>query len=39
MIAVSGLDMEAWDALAQAAGARLCVLLGGPCAATAMFSC
>jgi mandelate racemase len=29
MIAVSGLDMAAWDALAQAAGAPLCVLLGG----------
>jgi len=29
MIAVSGLDMAAWDALARAAGAPLCVLLGG----------
>src|SRR5215218_4331873 len=29
MIAVSGLDMAAWDALAQAAGLPLCVLLGG----------
>jgi mandelate racemase len=29
MIAVSGLDMAAWDALAQAAGMPLCVLLGG----------
>src|SRR3989475_3178214 len=29
MIAVSGLDMAAWDALAKAAGAPLCVLLGG----------
>lgn len=29
MIAVSGLDMAAWDALAQAAGVPLCVLLGG----------
>lgn len=28
-IAVSGLDMAAWDALAQAAGVPLCVLLGG----------
>ena len=28
-IAVSGLDMAAWDALAQAAGMPLCVLLGG----------
>ena len=29
MIAVSGLDMAAWDALAQAAKMPLCVLLGG----------
>ena len=29
MIAVSGLDMAAWDALAQAAGLPLCVMLGG----------
>jgi mandelate racemase len=29
MIAVSGLDMAAWDALARAAGMPLCVLLGG----------
>jgi mandelate racemase len=29
MIAVSGLDMAAWDALARAAGVPLCVLLGG----------
>jgi mandelate racemase len=29
MIAVSGLDMAAWDALAKAAGSPLCVLLGG----------
>jgi mandelate racemase len=29
MIAVSGLDMAAWDALAKAAGIPLCVLLGG----------
>ena len=29
MISVSGLDMAAWDALAQAAGVPLCVLLGG----------
>jgi len=29
MIAVSGLDMAAWDALAKAAGMPLCVLLGG----------
>lgn len=28
-IAVSGLDMAAWDALAQARGVPLCVLLGG----------
>lgn len=29
MIAVSGLDMAAWDALAKAKGVPLCVLLGG----------
>src|SRR3979411_3177288 len=29
MIAASGLDMAAWDALATAAGVPLCVLLGG----------
>lgn len=29
MIAVSGLDMASWDALAKAAGLPLCVLLGG----------
>lgn len=29
MIAVSGLDMAVWDALAKAAGTPLCVLLGG----------
>jgi mandelate racemase len=29
MIAVSGLDMAAWDALAKAGGMPLCVLLGG----------
>src|SRR3984957_4496558 len=29
MIAVAGLDMAAWDALAKAADAPLCVLLGG----------
>ncbi len=29
MIAVAGLDMAAWDALAKAAGAPLCVFLGG----------
>jgi mandelate racemase len=29
MIAVSGLDMAVWDALAKAAGMPLCVLLGG----------
>ena len=29
MIAVSGLDMAAWDALARAANIPLCVLLGG----------
>ena len=29
MIAVSGLDMAAWDAVAKAAGMPLCVFLGG----------
>ena len=29
MIAASGVDMAAWDALAKAAGQPLCVLLGG----------
>src|SRR5215813_3718519 len=29
MIAVAGVDMAAWDALARAAGTPLCVLLGG----------
>src|SRR5688572_3170533 len=29
MIAVSGLDMAVWDALAKASGTPLCVLLGG----------
>src|SRR6201987_2698330 len=29
MIAVAGLDMAAWDALARAANLPLCVLLGG----------
>ena len=29
MIAVSGIDMAAWDALAKRAGVPLCVLLGG----------
>src|SRR5258706_102007 len=29
MIAVSGLDMAAWDAMAKANGVPLCVLLGG----------
>ena len=29
MIAVAGIDMAAWDALAKAAGLPLCVLLGG----------
>jgi mandelate racemase len=29
MIAASGLDMAAWDALARAAGVPLCTLLGG----------
>jgi mandelate racemase len=29
MIAVAGIDMAAWDALARAAGVPLCLLLGG----------
>ena len=29
MVAVAGLDMAAWDALARTAGVPLCVLLGG----------
>jgi mandelate racemase len=29
MVAVAGVDMAAWDALARAAGVPLCVLLGG----------
>src|SRR5689334_11201563 len=29
MIAVAGIDMAAWDALARAAGLPLCILLGG----------
>lgn len=29
MIAIAGMDMAAWDALAKAAGVPLCVLLGG----------
>ena len=29
MIAVAGVDMAAWDALARAAAVPLCVLLGG----------
>jgi mandelate racemase len=29
MVAVSGLDMAAWDALAKAAGLPLCMFLGG----------
>jgi hypothetical protein len=29
MIAVAGIDMAAWDALARAAGLPLCMLLGG----------
>ena len=37
MIAVAGIDMAAWDALAKAAGVPLCVLLGAvsaPCVPT-----
>jgi mandelate racemase len=38
MIAVSGLDMAAWDALAKAAGMPLCVLLGGSVGAVAAYN-
>ena len=38
MIAVAGLDMAAWDALAKAAGVPLCVLLGGSVGAVAAYN-
>jgi mandelate racemase len=38
MIAVSGLDMAAWDALAQAASMPLCVLLGGEVGAVSAYN-
>jgi mandelate racemase len=38
MIAVSGLDTAAWDALAKAAGMPLCVLLGGSVGAVAAYN-
>lgn len=37
-IVVSGLDMAAWDALAQAAGMPLCVLLGGETGAVSAYN-
>ncbi len=37
-IAVSGLDMAAWDALAKAAGLPLCVLLGGSVGAVTAYN-
>jgi mandelate racemase len=37
-IAVSGLDMAAWDALAQAAGMPLCALLGGQTGAVSAYN-
>ena len=38
MIAVAGLDMAAWDALAKAADMPLCVLLGGSVGAVAAYN-
>ncbi len=38
LIAVSGLDMAAWDALARAAGLPLCTLLGGSTGAVTAYS-
>ena len=38
MIAVAGIDMAAWDALARAAGVPLCVLLGGNIGAVPAYS-
>ena len=38
MIAASGLDMAAWDALARAAGLPLCVLLGGSVGSVAAYN-
>jgi mandelate racemase len=38
MIAASGLDMAASDALARAAGVPLCVLLGGSIGAVPVYS-
>lgn len=38
MIAVSGVDMAAWDALAKAAGVPLCVLLGGTVGAVPVYN-
>jgi mandelate racemase len=38
MIAVAGMDMAAWDALARAAGVPLCVLLGGSIGAVPAYS-
>jgi mandelate racemase len=38
MIAVSGLDMAAWDALAKAADVPLCVLLGGTAGAVPAYN-
>ena len=37
-IAVAGLDMAAWDALAKAAGLPLCVLLGGTAGAVPAYN-
>jgi mandelate racemase len=38
MIAVAGVDMAAWDALATAAGLPLCVLLGGSIGAVPVYN-
>ena len=39
MIAVAGIDMAAWDALARAAGVPLCVLLGGSVGPVPAYNC
>jgi mandelate racemase len=38
MIAVAGIDMAAWDAVARAAGMPLCVLLGGSIGAVSAYN-
>ena len=39
MITVAGIDMAAWDALVRAAGAPLCVLLGGSIGSVPAYNC